>query len=244
MDPSGHTVDCAPYDTACKTGKPLSPEYIAKKYNVVFTGPGKQGSGEWIEEHKWAVVLGVIQVAYRFAEELGNGISASDAFKRAYGLGDGQNFTFEWDPDCDGCKEHPKAESEFGYTNGSTYIEFASMSEFPNPFVRQLRSVNNVIHELGHAFNSRLSQIPETTLVTLSPNLINRPSGFFILNNGGTTTYMQSDDPTGSEIFADQFLGWVTGAWAPNGDGLARATFMTQWMNGPTGWVSQASGLP
>lgn len=211
---------------------------------MVFTGPNKQGLGGWTEEHKWAVVLGVVQVAYRFARERGNGVTASDAFSRAYALGNGRNFTFEWDESCEACKSNAKEDPEFGVTNGSTYVEFASMSEFNNMYIRRLRWVNNVIHELGHAFNVRMGQVPSDTLKTQSPDLITRPAGFFILPNGGTITYMQSPKSNASEIFADQFLGWVTGAWAPDVDGLARARFMTTWMNGPTGWVNQSCTLP
>jgi RHS repeat-associated protein len=132
IDPSGHSTECT-WDSACTYGQRLSPEAVAKKYNVTF-------GGNWTEEHKWAVVHGVIRTAYRFAKELANGISGSEAFKNVYGLNDGDTFFFEWDENCWGCRKDPvgcdagttrgdACVSAFGYTNTENWIEFASMGD-------------------------------------------------------------------------------------------------------------------
>jgi RHS repeat-associated protein len=241
-DPSGHTADCAPYDTACKNAKPLSPEYILKKYNVTL-------GGDWAEEYKWAVVHGVIRTAYRFAKELGNGISGSEAFKSVYGLNDGDTFYFEWDENCWGCREDPTGcdagtttgdacVSAFGFTNTENWIEFASMSGVETP----LRNINNVIHELGHALNLRLGRTPENVLAVDYAELLRNEVGFY--GNPSNRTWEASSGTNGSETFADQFLGWVYGLWDGNDVfGPQRAGFMNQ-MNGASGWVAQAAGLP
>ncbi len=238
-DRSGHTVDCAPYDTACKTAKPLSPEYILGKFNVSL-------DDDWPEELKWAVVHGVIRTAYRFKEELGNNISAADAFKAVYGLDDGDTFFFEWDSNCWGCREDPTGcdagissgdacKSGFGFTNTENWIEFASMSAVETP----LRNINNVIHELGHALNIRLGRGPENALAVRLDLLVNAEGFYGPPNN---RTWEASSGTDGSETFADQFLGWVYGLWDERND-IGRPEFMEN-MNGPDGWVAQAANLP
>jgi hypothetical protein len=240
VDPSGHSTECT-WDSACTYAQRLSPETVAKKYNVTF-------GGNWTEEHKWAVVHAVIRTAYRLAKELANGLSGSEAFKNVYGLNDGDTFFFEWDENCWGCRKDPvgcdagttsgdACISAFGYTNTENHIEFASMSDVEVP----LRNINNVIHELGHALNLRLGRAPENALAVRADLLVNG-AGFY--GYPGNITWEQSTGTNGSETFADQFLGWVYGKWNENDYlGPVRAEFMNQ-MNGANGWVIQAAGLP
>lgn len=124
----------------------------------------------------------------------------------------------------------------FGYTNGARDIEFASMSNFPNLEIRALRNRNNVVHELGHAFNRRLGGAPERAvnehpefLTRTNPQDPNDPLGGFYMQPGaGSVTWSQSTQLLPTEIFADQFLGWVYGTWANSNLGRARAQFMAQ----------------
>jgi hypothetical protein len=166
------------------------------------------------------------------------------AFRKAYGLNDGDTFYFEWDKDCWGCREEPvgcdngtttgdACTPGFGYTNGENWIEFASMSNVDTP----LRNINNVIHELGHAFNIRMGRTPEDTLA-LRNDLLVRDLGFY--GPADNRTWQQSGSVAPSEIFADQFLGWTYGRWGADPLGPVRADFMNQ-MNG---WVAQAASLP
>jgi hypothetical protein len=233
-------VDCSSWDTACKTVKPLTPESILAKYKVHL-------DEDWPEDRKWAAVHGVIRVAYRFKKELANEVSATDAFKAVYDLNDADPFYFEWDTGCWGCRQDPvgcDAEattgvaciSAFGYTNGEDHIEFASMSDNEVP----LRNINNIIHELGHALNIRLGRGPENALAVRQDLLVNG-AGFY--GYPGNITWEQSTGTTASETFADQFLGWVYGAWGDDDLGPVRAEFMNQ-MNGANGWIAQAAGLP
>ena len=241
IDPSGNTVDCPAWDSACDLTKAPSPETILKKYHATF-------SKGWAENHKWAVVHGVIRTAYRFARELGTGITATNAFRTVYGLNDGDPFFFEWDENCWGCRADPTGCDAgitkgvacvpgFGYTNTENWVEFASMSGVEVP----LRNINNVIHELGHAFDLRLGRIPENTLA-VNQDLLRNDVGFY--GDPSNRTWEASSGTNGSETFADQFLGWVYSKWDGNdGFGPARAGFMNQ-MNGLNGWVAQAAGLP
>jgi RHS repeat-associated protein len=240
IDPSGH-LSCSNSNVAEGDCSELDDEEILKIfYNVVFLG-------DWSPENIHIVLLAVRLVGEAFLKANIGLRTAGDAFKAAYGLNDGDTFLFEWDENCWGCREDPTGcdagtttgaacVSAYGYTNGENWIEFASMSEIDTP----LRQINNVIHELGHAFNIRLGRAPENAL-NLKEDLLVRDEGFY--GPDGNITWQQSRGTGASEIFADQFLGWVYGLWGPDDLGPLRAEFMEQ-MNGPNGWVATASGLP
>jgi RHS repeat-associated protein len=157
----------------------------------------------------------------------------------------------------DGCSCTPMG----GYTHGSRHIEFASLwDEYYGAGgvpIQNLRKINNVIHELGHAFNDRLGGYPAFAVskYTVSINgedwemnsRINTPDKFGLVRYGfyedaersGTRTWVQSGqvDPGGSEVFADMFLGWVYNKWAMNVYGNERARFMNEHMKG---WIMHA----
>jgi hypothetical protein len=103
-----------------------------------------------------------------------------------------------------------------------------------------LRQINNVIHELGHAINIRMGRTPENAL-NQEGDLLVRDSGFY--GPARNMTWQQSRGTGASEIFADQFIGWVYGLWGSDYRGPLRAEFMNQ-MNGSNGWLAQAAGLP
>jgi len=129
-----------------------------------------------------------------------------------------------------------------GFTNTSRWIEFASVSSNND------RKVNNVIHELGHAFsNGRLGKIPNNAVKSYTAyingklwSINSRPDGFY--KNGGVEarTWQQSTQVTDSEIFADMFLGWVQNKWEDDDYGKARDKFMND--NMPI-WIQQAKSI-
>ena len=55
--------------------------------------------------------------------------------------------------------------------------------------------------------------------------------GFASANN--SRVWVQNPATTASEVFADQFLGWVTNTWETNPDGswTAQGTARAEWMN-------------
>jgi hypothetical protein len=136
------------------------------------------------------------------------------------------------------CACRPKG----GYTHTPRYIEFASLWPNASADIQDLRKVNNIIHELGHAFNNRLGKAPETAVQTAIANKVlpkKRPYGFYEAGTEGALilTWIQSPENTPSEIFADQFLGWVYGKWADNAFGRQRRDFMDDHMRN---WITQA----
>ena len=141
-----------------------------------------------------------------------------------------------------------------GYTHGEHSIEFASL--WPNftqygTYWQSVRKTNNIIHELGHAFNQRAGQAPQNSVANYSESLMvdgttelfkmtSRPKGFYSIGPG-TMTWVQSSEVNGSEVFADMFIGWVYNKWASDPYRNARARFMN---NGMPGWVASAIGKP
>jgi RHS repeat-associated protein len=141
---------------------------------------------------------------------------------------DGENFP---------CICTPKG----GVTLTSKSYEFATMWPYQIDGTQYLRNINNVIHELGHGFNSRLDFIPSTELTSYTANiegtswsLLDRTHGFYLYPQ---FIYVQSRINTGSEIFADMFIGWVNDKWEPDAYGIARKNFMEERM---TGWIRNA----
>jgi RHS repeat-associated protein len=235
IDPSGHeTCDSDGYCGDYGNDELMR---VSKAYGITFIG-------EWSIEYKWDVLIAVSLVGTRLGEEAN--MSGIEAFRAVYDLNDSKTFLFEWDPNCWGCREYPEecdagtitgdgCISAWGYTNNYDHIEFASMSR-----ISGLRRVNNVIHELGHAFNIRLGRVPEDAL-EVQNNLVTRPEGFYGIPR--QFVWVQSSIISESEIFADQFIGWVYGLWGSDEYGPLRADFMTS-MDGSDGWVDQAVQLP
>jgi hypothetical protein len=187
------------------------------KHGVKLKGDG------WGDDYIIAVGLGVTAVA----NKLGDAV-----FKKIYG-----GLTFTWGS-CNECN------GAGGYTYRSNDIRFASMAaSSSHPADYLLRATNNVIHELGHAFNVAFGKNPEGLLandMAFNELLIrssdsNSYSGFASPNN--ERVWVQNPSTTTSEVFADQFLGWVSntwetdlsdnyGKWTPAG--AARAAWMDQ----------------
>ena len=152
------------------------------------------------------------------------------------------------------CKCRPTG----GVTLSARLIEFASIWEnysgAGGESVQFLRKVNNVIHELGHAFNDRIGGVAASQVSSYSRvingglwPLMSRPRGFYLdVNNSGDMTsgdmtWVQTIETTGSEIFADMFIGWVYNKWAKDDYGDERALFMDERMQG---WIEDAMGRP
>ena len=139
---------------------------------------------------------------------------------------------------------------------GFSGIEFSSLSRTAE------KARNNVVHELGHAFDILVSRLPSGSLGDYQlqhsdfPNRSDFPnpvpkywvgdySGFASRMN--VFTWQQSYALAGSAIeeFADQFLGWIYDKWetdedgAITDDGEARSDFMKKYM---PGWINTAAG--
>jgi hypothetical protein len=220
-DPTGHTVDCAPYDTACKTGKPLSPEYILKKYNVSL-------DNKLTDNEKRAIVHGVIQVAYRFARERNRNETASLAFTSVFD--EGMNFNYGATNAPEGCKPVTKG----GCTSSNSQINFWTMAgDSGNDMFRM---TGNVIHEIGHALNYQYDQNPVKDMpyyLYTNRDLILQPNSLAPMPNAcdDCEYYQFNREPNSpSETYADMFVAWMYNVWNSNPANALDVSIAQTWM--------------
>jgi RHS repeat-associated protein len=228
-DPSGHEIctddgNCNAYSISAE----------AYRFGIKFTGT-------WSDAQKLIILAGVGAVADKLGSVLRT--SSARAFRSVYGIGadKGSFFNFEMG-NCEECN------GAGAYTHGSRHVEFDNEDPFTDETLSYggVRSsalaaamnIHTVIHELGHAFNDRLSQIPEGEV----PSDLYGVEGFAAEPDGGRGLWIPNyQTANGSEAFANMFLGWVYGQWGNNQMGNDRALFMTQ-MDGIFGWVWEAAG--
>ena len=206
-------------------------------------------------------------------------VSPNSVFMDVYGLRKDRLMQFHWGGDkCHYCR--PKSCQDFkiwtnndsgcektdtcscepagGFCHYARKIEFASLWDnytgTGGAPVQNLRKINNVIHELGHAFSGRLGGNPGIQ-VSEHSTIINRETwrmnsrdsktyGFYEdANTSGTRTWVQTGavDSGGSEVFADMFIGWLYNKWENSAYGTERKKFMDE--NMPH-WIRQAMALP
>jgi hypothetical protein len=92
-----------------------------------------------------------------------------------------------------------------GYTDGPHLIHFAWI-DYP----RDDSMRNNIVHELGHAFNQGRNFEPELGLPSNYPEDRN----LFLHNNNDPGVMWQANDaPTTSETFADMFVAYTYDVW-------------------------------
>ena len=135
-----------------------------------------------------------------------------------------------------------------GYTYAPHLIAFASLPQsfYPSgiktPEMAYRQAVNNVVHELGHAFallwahNGGYDNSGPYGTGIIPGELVDN-DGFYLYPGpeGASLTWRQhpciaGDDNCSHEVFADMFLGWTYGAWANNREGQERSNFMMQHM--------------
>jgi hypothetical protein len=231
-DPTGHLA-CS--DNHVAEGD-CSDQVGTWRYGVTF-------EGKWEATDQAYVMEAVRDVGTKFAETLGG--TAWDAFRAVYGT-----MVFAMGCSVDECG------TQGGITVSSNRIKFSSLDD------GALRARNNVVHELGHAFNIGLGREPEDALgdkQSQDPNFPNRndfpdpvpdlwigpSSGFASGQNQFTWQQSYSLAGSNSEEFADMFLGWTYNTWETNIDGnftpagTARSNFMNDNM---PGWIHTAAG--
>jgi len=193
---------------------------------------GVKCEGNWTLSYMIAVADGVTKVAA--ALERDTGLSARYAFKTTYGITKEDPMVFVWGscPECNGAG---------GYSYGPRRIAFESMKK---SWVNNYMSIrtNNVIHELGHSFNSRLyfwtgdqkQRYGEWALGRYQEtyrHFPDRPDNANPEENYGYAGdfiegWQQSRQGSTSEEFADSFIGWTYDRWEESTNGMARASFM------------------
>ena len=237
-DPSGHR--CVPEDEcggmSNNTGSTSSS--FDSQYGISFEGmdEGNQGIVRTAVRDVARALLRDYNRECRWADDC-ESYSAAQLFNTVYGGLTFASVTSYTDP-------KGNVHYSGAITKNAHRIEFAS---FPKSYSTGVKTpemafregVNNVVHELGHAFGTKWYRKdgsgydPSGPYVNVPNGLVNN-AGFYLYPGpeGASYTWRQHPCTSGydcpSEVFADMFLGWTYGAWAPNQAGADRATFMNQ----------------
>jgi|GEM_PF-5471916 len=199
----------------------------------------------WLDEHKDSVFVAVQLVGDAFARARKIGETSASAFKAVYG-----KVHIGWG-NCSECLGN--GGYTYGYQSKGDYylIRFVSLSD-PGLYANyKLRQVNNVIHELGHLFNHVMDRAPENLLTNdtdpykegyneLLVRGTDRNFHYGFASSLNERVWVQNPSNLPTEVFADQFLGWVCNKWEIDSKGnltdagAARSDWMiknmTEWL--------------
>jgi RHS repeat-associated protein len=165
------------------------------------------GNKTWNMRDKSAVLAGVSSVAMRM--ESVKGRSGIALFRESFDTSDTNPLVMVMGTSATGVSlsdECSKIGSGGCSTNSHT-INFASL--YPNGYFSSAR--NNVVHELGHAFNRGHSSHPMEALP--GNYVIDRDE--ILLPTVTVTWQLHIDYTSSSETFADFFVAWTFDAWQP-----------------------------
>jgi hypothetical protein len=201
-------------------------------------------AGNFSTQQKNAIMTGVVDVGLRMGAATKK--TATDAFKTAYGT---RNSSLKFVKGTAGGEGECATITAGACTSSAHLINVASFA---------LNAVNNVVHELGHAFNNATGRAASNQLSTdmsVDTNLQRwaekeRYFGFGSTYKSFPLNWQMSvnpeDDPhyveSGSEVFADMFLGWTYNTWygGSNSREIYMANAKSHWMGGfMSGWFRE-----
>jgi RHS repeat-associated protein len=254
IDPSGHTTLCG---ATCEA-EYEQPQYTIDDFAVML---GVTFSGNWSVVNKAIVLVGVYKTGQALQREINSSrdaayqscinnmagptstcspashVTASQAFRQSFGTSTQKPINFQWVNSVCEINGATCYADAYQYPNTiRVYAQYWSTGfdadgnqirvQARTPITPQL-----IVHELGHAFNSRAGGGPVSHVANYDGgSLLVRPDGF-------VRGYSFGQDVSGSEIFADMFVGWVFGQWANNALGPVRQEVMTTNMSG---WIADA----
>ncbi|MDH5508415.1 MAG: RHS repeat-associated core domain-containing protein [Anaerolineae bacterium] len=261
IDPTGHEGECRDHDIECGTEEDRKERFekMLAKYGVVL-----DGKASWSSQEMYYILQAVIRVAHAFARALGGDYSPVSAFKAVFGLTASRSFTFSKCGDetksCDGAWRAVTTSSNQIVVNPSKWYKGVNYV---------MKNTRMLVHEFGHAFNSRLCDVqgPDDACYNTSSkygayndmqgNNLSRPSyeqkdeygnvtGYWGFAGGQADWQFTVTNYTDSgEIWADMFLGWVYGKWGDNYMGRHRRDYMNDAMgNAEEGYLSIVISAP
>ncbi|MGD2162622.1 MAG: papain-like cysteine protease family protein [Anaerolineales bacterium] len=218
--------------------------------NQIFENHGIELQGTWSLRDKRAAAIAIDAVAAAFARELG--VDGDEAFRQIF-----DNLTLLWgtEPESGYLTSQCRGISAGGCTSSAHMINFGSLwsnGPYRPEEIAFKASVNNVVHELGHAFgNLWWTSNQETGLPVYSEDgpyadlgdsdnaYLLDEEGFQDSNGEPDNMWRQhpEENATPNEVFADMFLGWVYGEWLNGREGNQRRDYMDKKM---TDWLRNA----
>ncbi|NOH04308.1 MAG: hypothetical protein HND47_21210 [Chloroflexi bacterium] len=239
VDPSGHNPQCGPDGVWCSNN-------FEEAYGITF-------EGSWTEREKAMARVAIRAVAYKFLQALGIGGNPAKAFSLVFSGGMTLARVNSY--------KNEKGEEFFSgaITKSDHRIEFASLPRdlggTKTAALAFKEGINNIVHELGHAFASKwwykdkssgdILYNPNGPYGTLAPipAEYQNNEGFHPAPDGAERMWRQHPCAAGesdcqNETYADMFLGWTFDKWADNSTGQWRNNYMTTYM---VYWVSEAT---
>ena len=248
-DPSGHFADCGRVPDGyarqqcerASKNEQLYNAFLEENWELFDTLLGimltTDGTTTW-DTTTWngvtfneavAVRRGAMDVAFALGSV--NHLSAAEAFREAFGTSASDRLefrrvaSFTYDANQDGVLETYTAG---GVTRSRHLIVLANLSNWNFGTAR-----NNVVHELGHAFNVAHGRHPQ--------NFAGRYLGINakLLRPFDTCQWQLRSADNASEMFADMFIAWTYNAWNTYTDENARlssaaraamTTKMSEWL--------------
>jgi hypothetical protein len=157
------------------------------------------------------------------------GLSSEEAFQEVYG----EQVAFVVTPQCatNGCNNGVDSDAWAWSRIGDLGEVWVNENAFASPGYTGFVVRQNTVHELGHGIDQLGGGIAGNNLATAwaTNASLTRPNGGFA---GPFLGWQQSSERTGSEVFADMFLGWTYGQWGSNNAGRAKAQYMEANMPG------------
>jgi RHS repeat-associated protein len=193
--------------------------------------------GDWSDNDKSLVYRAIFWVGSRLAKASTLVfLTPWQAFNAVYNATPQNPFRFLWSSQCDRCQ------GANAYTHGARLIEFQDLSS------NSCRAINNIVHELGHAFDWAVYEalgddFMPRLLIDNYWSAFRRPDEYFskdyryygLAGPREQTLWHQNGIGAPHEEFADTFLGWVFGAWESDPSGkysaaaIGRIRFMNLW---------------
>ncbi|MCC6957495.1 MAG: hypothetical protein IT316_11930 [Anaerolineales bacterium] len=245
VDPSGHKACDNEGDSDCNGG------YGGYYYGMSFVDRIKSGFhvefiGEWTERNKDLVYLALYFAGSALAAKTTAVDMFSQAFNAIFNATSQAPFKFQWNSNCALCM------GANAYTHGSNWIEFSNLS------TNSQNAINNIIHELGHAFDwavyravgkdlmprNRIGEIQQFWRPAGdNPSPRNDVNQYGFAGERRNSLWHQNPYGSAHEEFADTFLGWVFDRWERNAGGysgtaIGRIDFMNKYMGV---WVNTAA---
>jgi hypothetical protein len=204
---------------------------LDEQMDDIFEEHGVELQGIWTLRDKRAAAIAIDDVATAFARELG--IDKDEAFRRVF---DNLNLLWGVEPESGYLTSECRGINLGGCTSSSAMINFGSLwaeGPYRPEDVAFQASVNNVVHELGHAFANLWWGSDEGPYDDLGD-----PDNAHLINNDGfqyppaeaKNMWRQHPEKYASpnEVFADMFLGWVYSEWPKETGGDDRRDYMDE----------------
>jgi RHS repeat-associated protein len=199
---------------------------------------GIKFAGYWTTREMMYVIEGVMTVGRNLhynSDGAKTSSTSTETYKKAYGIDDKHPQVFQKGK-CEECSgsgayTHNPRLIEFHYQSGF-FQETASGGGHRTQETADQLNIHTVIHELGHAFRTRLITAggkPDTAIT--DAGLVKLHSGYAEYPEYEDKYWEPNNwEANASETFANQFLGWNYDTWKNDSWGNRRSEFMNTYM--------------